>query len=160
MWASRETRPPTRQPRKPLDGEKTAAASSQQTHLPSYNHSERRSADGARSKQSDNGSVHGEKTRKVARHTDTRQRPLRRCCNSTRGSANVRARCWCSYEPRRLDSMTSSSINTFPPSQAPAAAAERGDRPSSTFSSAAASTRTSGIAFSPTFPDDTASGPS
>ena len=51
-------------------------------------------------------------------------------------------------------------IDTFRTSLAPATAVERGDRPLPTSSSAAASTRTSGSASSPTFPDDTASGPS
>jgi hypothetical protein len=113
-------------------------------HLHSCTHSERRSGDGARHRQRVHGSVHEGRTRKAARHTGTRRRPPRRCCSSTRGSARERALRWCSCGPRRSVLTTSSSIDTFRLSPAPAAT----------------STRTSGTASSPAYPDVTASGPS
>ncbi|KAH8621949.1 hypothetical protein IG631_23344 [Alternaria alternata] len=160
MRASQETRPPTRLPRKPPDGGRTAAASSQQTHPHSYTHSGRRLEGGAIRRQRERGSARGGKTRKAARHTGTRRRPPRKCCSSTRGLARGRVLCWCSCGPRRLDLKTFSSIDTSRPSPVPAAAVERGDRPSPTSSSTAASTRTSGTPSSPTHPDDIASGQS
>jgi ribonuclease HI len=78
---------------KEATGWRMAAAISQQTHLPSYTRSERRSADGARCRQIERGSAHGGKKRKAARRIGTHQRPPRRCCSSTRGSASGRARC-------------------------------------------------------------------